>query len=855
MTGLAAPDPGPPSRVERAAPWLFCVTLFLLLTGPVLLNPRLQLYYRDTGRLYYPVRRYIADRLARGELPLWYPWSEAGLSLLGQVTPALLHPFTLLYVVLPFDLAFKLHHLLPLPLAGVGSFLLARRLSASRPAAVVAGVAYGGCGFLVSMAASNLPYVVAPATVPWALWAFLRFLERRDPTALLLAAALLASCVLAGDPQSALLAGLIGTLWAVAHGLLGADPAALAPRLLRTARGGALAALWGACGLCLAAPAVLPALPRIEASARGKALLPVERENFFVSPFRLPGLAVTTAFDDYVEEAHLLDAGRHSFYAEYFAVGERVSFADSIHLGLPVLLLSLLAPLAGRRGRFLLLLGLAAVLASCGMALGVWDALAGLIPGFGYFRYAEKLVAPASLLLALAAALGLDAALAAPRRTWLGAGLALTAGLGLLMLRARLAAARGAVEAALAEAGRQHFPEAAHAFAGALDEALLRAASLAAVLGLCLALALARTRLRALAPWLAAGAVAASTLSAGSGLLFAASVDLLHEPPRLAQQLLAEEGPSEGRWRLNADPSSLLAPRPVSGDSRFATTASVLLALQPQFEALFHIEGANSYFSLHDLAYERLRAAAMTRADQLLDVRLVSLAPGATSAALAGRSGFHPAADGFLVRRNPPRPRAFLVDQLVWAATLDEQLAHFASPSFDLARQAIVASADAPLLGPLSGLPRGEQGPGRVAWSRRSPEWMRVQVQSARRQLLVVSEHWDPGWRARVDGLDAPVVRVDAAVLGVPVAAGNHAVELHFWPTGLTAGLAVCLLAVLALLGAIFWSRRHRLSPALTIRVTPASLSAPVASEGLQNLLAPGLLKPSPSSHPSGGKK
>jgi len=50
----------------------------------------------------------------RGELPLWDPWTEAGTSILGQTTPGLFHPFTLLYLALPFDLAFKLNHLLPL---------------------------------------------------------------------------------------------------------------------------------------------------------------------------------------------------------------------------------------------------------------------------------------------------------------------------------------------------------------------------------------------------------------------------------------------------------------------------------------------------------------------------------------------------------------------------------------------------------------------------------------------------------------------------------------------------------------------------------------------------------------------
>src|SRR5207249_2631465 len=159
---------------------------FLALAAPVL-DPGLQLFYRDTGRLYYPVKKYIADRLARGQLPLWDPWTESGTSLLGQASPALLHPWTLLYLVLPFDLAFKLNHLLPLLLAGVGTFLLARRLGASPWAALAGALVFGGSGYLVSQASANLIFAVGPAGVPLAIERFLAFSERPSRLRLLAA--------------------------------------------------------------------------------------------------------------------------------------------------------------------------------------------------------------------------------------------------------------------------------------------------------------------------------------------------------------------------------------------------------------------------------------------------------------------------------------------------------------------------------------------------------------------------------------------------------------------------------------------------------------------------------------------
>src|SRR3981081_3757820 len=143
-------------RLRAALPPPAVVAFFAILFVPTL-NPEVQLFYRDTSRLYYPVKRFFAEEISAGRLPLWYPWSESGTSLLGQVTPGLLHPFTLLYAALPFELAFKLNHLLALPLAALGAFLLCRRVGASPWAAAAGGFIYGGCGYLASMVASNLP--------------------------------------------------------------------------------------------------------------------------------------------------------------------------------------------------------------------------------------------------------------------------------------------------------------------------------------------------------------------------------------------------------------------------------------------------------------------------------------------------------------------------------------------------------------------------------------------------------------------------------------------------------------------------------------------------------------------------
>ena len=55
--------------------------------------------------------------------------------------------------------------------------------------------------------------------------------------------------------------------------------------------------------------------------------------------------------------------------------------------------------------------------------------------------------------------------------------------------------------------------------------------------------------------------------------------------------------------------------------------------------------------------------------------------------------------------------------------------------------------------------------------------------------LLVVSNSWYDGWRARVDGVEAPLERVDGVFQGVYLAPGQHAVRLSFEPRSVERGL------------------------------------------------------------------
>jgi hypothetical protein len=759
------------SDLRRLWPALAGLGAFLVIAVPVL-NPEVQLFYRDTGRLYYPVKKYIADRLLAGELPLWDPWTESGTSLLGQMSPAIFHPWTLLYV-LPFDLAFKLNHLLPLLLAGVGTYLLARRLGASQAAATAGGLIFGASGCLVSQAAANLIYVVGPAGIPLALERFIALLDKPAKGKLIAAAALLALCAYGGEPQSMLMCGLIGSAFAVARAI---------SRKQNLLRAVGLIAAWGALAAALAAPVALPAAERLSHGDRAAGLTRYEQTHFSLNPRRLPGLFLQEGFNNLpdgwgtmTKETHLV-----STFEEYF---DSLPFTLGIYLGSCALLFACFGVFAGRRGRFFLLCAAVLAMAATGENLGLQPLLRAAVPGYSLFRYAEKQIAFASLLFAVAAALGLDAAF---RRRLLAPAAAICAAIlgGASLLKPY---------DWLVSQGKFGNLKAAVAFTDTIHPALWHeAAFLAAVAVIAFA---ARRWQRVPGPILAAGICGAALLIANSQLLPTLPVNLFHEPPPFALQLTADAGASAGNWRLYVRPDKEIDLPDTP--AKLGALEISRLTLRPHFDSLFHIEGVNAYFSNDDANYGALMISdSAHQAFDLLTVAFFVVMPGAISPKEAKELGFERANYGMWIQLLQPTPRALLLDQVKLEKDMKAIGDHL--QDVEATRVGLFLPRDAAAVANVNGK---AESPGTATILRPSPEKIVVNVKAASESVLEVGEHYDPGWHAQVDGKPAPVVAVDGAIEGAVVPAGKHRVEFHFWPVGFTPGLLIAAAGLVITLG------------------------------------------------------
>lgn len=104
-------------------------------------------------------------------------------------------------------------------------------------------------------------------------------------------------------------------------------------------------------------------------------------------------------------------------------------------------------------------------------------------------------------------------------------------------------------------------------------------------------------------------------------------------------------------------------------------------------------------------------------------------------------------------------------------------------------------------------------------------------VSAERPSLFVTSYAWMDGWTATVDGKPVPVARTNALVLGVPVPAGQHEVQLTFTPPGWTTGRNVSIVAAVLVLALLVADTRRARAQWARLRAAARSRrSAPTAT-------------------------
>jgi hypothetical protein len=168
----------------------------------------------------------------------------------------------------------------------------------------------------------------------------------------------------------------------------------------------------------------------------------------------------------------------------------------------------------------------------------------------------------------------------------------------------------------------------------------------------------------------------------------------------------------------------------------------------------------------------------------------------------------HRGPDARLYRNALEQPRAVVAEAQQVVKGGDAALNAITAPGFAI-DGVVVTERRIPGLPLIAG--RGTSTSGTAHIDRVEPDRLDVSASAPRGGMLVVSDAWDPGWKATVDGHDAKVERVDYVMRGVRLGPGRHHVVFSYRPWSWRVGWIVSLVALIGLAAAVVvaWRRRR----------------------------------------------
>jgi len=764
-------------RLEKNSPWLgdvgivlllacLCLFFFWRIITPNLAN-RGSFPEGDFADQFYAFGVYEAQRLFSGQLPLWNPYTFSGHPFLADVQSAIFYPPSLITLLLSLPWGFSLFALeleaiFHFFLAGLFTYLLAKRLLRDRRAALISSLVFTFGGYLTSYPSQQLAILETDVWLPLILLLLDIGLEKSAPAGpslhsgwqfviqppdrrianpagakrgfllpLTFAGLAFGLALLAGHPQSAMYVFYVSAIYFAFR--VCTNRARWQPSVIAFG-------LFALLGLGLAAAQFLPSLEYMRLSSRALA-------NYNEMSGGFPRQ----------DPIQLLLPGS-------------VSVMSPLYVGILPLFLACLAPLLKRNREvtFWTCLALGALLLSFGGNTFAYSLFYLFVPGFALFRSQERAAFIFSFSVALLAGYGvrwLAQAMPKPvKARFQGFYRFVTClvwgALGLVLLTFYGFVDTGQV--------------AGSTFSSALERSILLMIILTLSLGL-LYLRLRRIVRERLLMDLFVVLIVFDLFTVNWDNNFQEVRPEEQYGPTMLTQIL--QGDEEifrvyNEWRLPGN-----------------------------YGCVYGLEDIWGASPLYVGRYEELvYRLPIERVWQLLNVKYI----------ITWRKALVPKTEvlyeepkkldtTYLHRLEEYWSRAYVVYQVEVIEKDEKVLERLRDPGFD-PRQAVILPHSPDLT-----LPSHVEGEASVAIIERQPERMVLEVDMAADGLLVLSEVYYPGWRAYADGEEIPTYRADHVLRAVPLRAGHHRVEMVFdppWPkvglavSGVTLLLAVILISV-----------------------------------------------------------
>lgn len=773
-------------RALCCAPWAadagaLAVALAIWLSHfGLLLTGERTLFFRDLMNGFYSSRTWLAPIFAAGNFPLWDPHLACGETLIGWAGSILFTPLNALFVLFPLTQAYNLFLTLHPLFGAVGFYLLLRRLPFGRLPSTAGAIIFAFSGFSLSLVC--LPgALVCLAFLPWVLLAMDRLLQFRSAASFSIAS--MAWAILFFVPELSFVfvticaGGILHMVAARRHGL--SRPGIFI-----------LYGLTGVAGAMLAAVQLLPTAAALSDSVRGSGQMDT---GWSVHPAQFLEFLFPRLLGD------PLGSGAPEQWGLF--IHDQLPYILSIHLGATSLLLAAWGALRGSGSVRTVFLTCSAVglLLALGRHTPFLHLVETLVPPLGYTRFPVKFLLLNVFGVAGLAALGLERWEAQVRQRppagVPGRGLWITFGAGLAVLAALTLAGTVPWSSWIHDAVSARVSPSPRADRYIGTSLSLGLSFLVAGCGL-LGAALSRPSVRRPAG-LALLAILGFETFLGAEVNPDVSTPFFVAAPPITQALQMVD---RRRERLFVDEQVRIPDNVVRGatNSRLWVYLAQRRRERPHFGVMdgyryafnadrggFHSRQQRvlrKFFEQSDwpTRVALLRAASVR---YVIDRRVLEV-PGLR---FTGQfeTGESLPARVYLVEQTVPR--AALLGRALFVDSETAALKALGRPGFDPAEEVILLGAQA----------REEAGPGHagsageVNWILDEPDQLEWSVQARQPAYLVVSDSFDEGWQATIDGRDARLLRAQFAYRALPLPQGSHRVRMVFRPKSYSLGALV----------------------------------------------------------------
>jgi len=829
------------------------------------------LFYRDILNQSYPLARLIHEICRKGFLPYWNPYLNFGQPILENPNSLFFYPTTLLIVLLPADIAYKLHFVLHFMLAAAGMYWLARRWRQSHLAALFATLFFVFSGPVLSLG-SFYNEVACAAWIPWALLLTDYATERSSIRQWLLLTLIFLMQFLAGEPFTLL--ATFGLCFAYALYRAGFFRQPVQRVNLRVL---IVFACSGALMTALAAVQLVPATVLLRDSLRGAIGFPFSQNTYWsFHPLQLISTVIAGFPDPMFNSSSLWTPVLNFDNKPYF---------PSLFLGFVPLFLAYIGLTMGsdRRRCFAGWAAMALMLLAFGRFTPLYKLVLFALPILKLVRFPIKLLIPVVLLACLLAGWGIDAMRVAEASPFKKArniyAFLVIATAGVWLLWAVSWIVPQWLEQAASWALRRTIEAIGIAPAGAFGTEAVQAAAryfvnmlrweLAGVAGLSLGAVLWFAGLRmgdrrariALPAALLVGTVQLVLTNYSANPTVPAGF-YTYRPPVLdhfkTSSMPYRYADVFGRSPLAAVPEEALAQPPdfhseavarnLEGPAASAFQERMLLehgGMLDHAEGISNVDPDWSFpvelyqfwvFALHKMADPSRTLCLMGRSNVRYNIiggyrDYPAIRP---IAAVDDGTPF----PSYLYENGCFLPRAYVAGSAEYSPNPDRTFERLSDPAFEAHKTVLLESREGLSLSSAS----SRSPAGIVESFRREPNSVTLRVSLSRPGYVVLLDRFDPNWHATIDGHETEILRANHMFRAVRAAGGEHMIRFFYRQRGMVAGVAISLSALV--LAVVLYLLDFQISTIEFVQAGDAEVDAHQAGqEGGRAELPSGLLR------------